>query len=139
MDTYGRARGRVALAEQLHPQPRAAQQPPRRERGRVDRGALAEAREIAHVDHAVILAVDVREAALRQAARHRHLAAFEVERRLAPGRALALPLRATTRSLVIAGARPAALALAHGARAGARLEAVEHRSTPAPERGGRSP
>ncbi len=48
-----------------------------RERAFVDGGSVVEALQVGHVDHGVLFLEDVGEAALRQPALQRHLAAFE--------------------------------------------------------------
>src|SRR5690606_37214520 len=67
------------------------------------------------------------EAVLPDAAHERHLAALEVERRLAPRRAMALALGAAARGLAEPATRPARPAAA-GPRPGSGLEPIQHLS-----------
>src|SRR5438045_31916 len=76
----------------------------------VDRGAVVEALQVAEVYHGVLFLEDVREAALRQTAMQRHLAAFEAEAAGEAGARL-LPLLAAAGRFSVAGAGTASDAL----------------------------
>ena len=115
-----RASGASPSREQLHAAPFAVGRGRALERRRVDgRRPRRSAPRSPTLMMPWWSAEAVRKPRFGQPAHDRHLAALEVERRLAAGRALALALRAAARGLAVAGAGPAADALLACARPGA--------------------
>ena len=123
--------GDVTVAEDLHPPALGAlDQPGLREPVGIDHAAGREAAQRLEVHDGVLrLAAEGQEAALGQAAVERHLAALEAAA-LAAARAGPLALVALGRRLAVAGAGPAADALAPLDGAGRRTQIVKLHGSP---------
>ena len=103
-----------------------------------DRRAGGEDAELSDVEDGVLGARDGPEAALRQPALQRHLAAL-VPRRAVAARARPPPLVPATGRLAVAGARPAPDALAPARRSGRRMQMTEVHAVSPPSRPGARP
>src|SRR5437588_1025393 len=107
---HGQLLGQLAVAENFDPVVLALDQAGLAQRRLVDGGAVVETLEVRDVHHGVVFLENVREAALRQAAVQRHLAAFESAHARESGARL-LPLLAAAGGLAVARTRTAAHAL----------------------------
>src|SRR5436309_3777246 len=107
---HGELLGELAVAEDFDAVVLALDQAGLAQRRLVDGRAVVETLEVRDVHHGVLLLEDVGEAALREAAVQRHLAAFESAHAREAGARL-LPLFAGAGGLAVARSRTAAHAL----------------------------
>src|SRR5688572_31716714 len=116
--------GELAVAEDLHAIVRALDQAGLTKHGLIDRGAVVEALQIGDVHDRVVGLEDIGEAALRQTAMQRHLAAFKTALAAVAGAGL-LSLLATAGRLAMTRARTATDALLGVPRALFRFQIAE--------------
>src|ERR1043165_816748 len=135
----GQFLGELAVAEDLDAVGRLSLDESRLAEGAfIDGHAVVETLEVRDVHDGVLFLEDVGEAALRQTAMQRHLAAFEAGHAREAGAGL-LPLLAAARGLAVSGSRTAADALLRVTRAFFRFEFAQfHWFTPPLRRGAES-
>src|SRR3954468_8325860 len=121
---HGQLLGELAVAEHLDAVVLALDETGLAKGRLIDRGAVVEALEVREVHDRVDLLEDVGEAALRQTAVQRHLAAFESAHAREAGAGL-LSLFTASGGLAVARSRAAADALLRVARALFRFEVAE--------------